>query len=329
MSDALLVSFRSICSLSRALQKLVLEHRNLKPDVAYKQPAIELQSIEIATDALEILARVLEMDSTNSAPIELVQNQIETSTLVSSSKNKQDIETFNEEVLSSSTPVEHPPIIFKEIVKDDPPITLFRKFLSDFEANYLISKAEGLWIPSLIGKAEDLDGLKDLEHPMEELKVSKSENRTSSSCVMDVDDPVVKLIVDRVAFVSGYHPEHVERLSLVICSALDVAVGHTFYHSIPYLSKYDILLYAILSAQLVGAILNSSNPQVRYEPGQYNRVHHDGVFRPRTVFIYLNDIAEDGEGETYFPRLGLKFTPTKAPRPSALLPPPLNLFLLF
>ena len=55
--------------------------------------------------------------------------------------------------------------------------------------------------------------------------------------------------------------------------------------------------------------------QVRYEPGQFNRVHHDGVFRPRTVFIYLNDLPDDDGGETYFPRLGIKFTPTQACSP--------------
>jgi hypothetical protein len=51
---------------------------------------------------------------------------------------------------------------------------------------------------------------------------------------------------------------------------------------------------------------------VRYEPGQFNRLHHDGVFRPRTVFVYLNDLPDDDDGETYFPRLGLKITPTQA-----------------
>lgn len=50
---------------------------------------------------------------------------------------------------------------------------------------------------------------------------------------------------------------------------------------------------------------------VRYAPGQFFNEHHDGRFRPKTVFIYLNDLPEDDDGETYFPKLGLKFVPRK------------------
>jgi len=50
---------------------------------------------------------------------------------------------------------------------------------------------------------------------------------------------------------------------------------------------------------------------VRYEPGQLFNEHHDGRFRPKTVFIYLNDIPEDDGGETYFPRLNVQFRPRK------------------
>ncbi len=75
------------------------------------------------------------------------------------------------------------------------------------------------------------------------LKEKTSANRTSYSCVLDTVDPVVNLIARRVAFVAGYPPSHVERLSMI-----------------------------------------------RYEPGQYFKLHHDGSFRPRTVFIYLNTV---------------------------------------
>jgi len=50
---------------------------------------------------------------------------------------------------------------------------------------------------------------------------------------------------------------------------------------------------------------------VRYKPGQFFNKHHDGRFRPKTLFLYLNDIPEGDGGETFFPRLGLKFTPRK------------------
>lgn len=50
---------------------------------------------------------------------------------------------------------------------------------------------------------------------------------------------------------------------------------------------------------------------VRYTPGQFFNKHHDGKFRPKTIFVYLNDLPDGDGGETFFPRLGLKFTPRK------------------
>ncbi|CAE7671737.1 P4H1 [Symbiodinium sp. CCMP2456] len=48
---------------------------------------------------------------------------------------------------------------------------------------------------------------------------------------------------------------------------------------------------------------------VRYSPGQFFNLHHDGPHRPKTVFVYLTDSPD--EGETYFPLLGMKFTPRR------------------
>jgi prolyl 4-hydroxylase len=50
---------------------------------------------------------------------------------------------------------------------------------------------------------------------------------------------------------------------------------------------------------------------VKYEPGQQYRPHHDGSARPITVFIYLSDLSDDAEGETYFPVLNKKVRPRK------------------
>merc|ERR1712032_129323 len=50
---------------------------------------------------------------------------------------------------------------------------------------------------------------------------------------------------------------------------------------------------------------------VKYEPGEFFKIHHDGKNRLRTVFIYLNDLPEGDEGETHFPNLGVKFTPRR------------------
>jgi prolyl 4-hydroxylase len=50
---------------------------------------------------------------------------------------------------------------------------------------------------------------------------------------------------------------------------------------------------------------------VRYEPGQEYKVHHDGIWRPATVFIYLNDVPVGKGGETFFPNLDVKIVPRK------------------
>jgi len=48
---------------------------------------------------------------------------------------------------------------------------------------------------------------------------------------------------------------------------------------------------------------------VRYAPGEFFAEHHDGKFRERTVFIYLNDLPDGDGGETLFRTLGLRFVP--------------------
>mmetsp|Transcript_27958 Transcript_27958/g.80087 ORF Transcript_27958/g.80087 Transcript_27958/m.80087 type:complete len:480 (-) Transcript_27958:464-1903(-) len=48
---------------------------------------------------------------------------------------------------------------------------------------------------------------------------------------------------------------------------------------------------------------------VRYAPGEHFNEHHDGKFRPRTVFVYLNELPEGDGGDTFFPHLGLSFVP--------------------
>lgn len=48
---------------------------------------------------------------------------------------------------------------------------------------------------------------------------------------------------------------------------------------------------------------------LRYESGEFFGQHHDGAFRPWTVFITLNDIPRGAGGETLFPALGLKIRP--------------------
>mmetsp|Transcript_58823 Transcript_58823/g.140251 ORF Transcript_58823/g.140251 Transcript_58823/m.140251 type:complete len:473 (+) Transcript_58823:96-1514(+) len=49
---------------------------------------------------------------------------------------------------------------------------------------------------------------------------------------------------------------------------------------------------------------------VRYAPGEFFSEHHDGRFRPKTIFVYLNELPDDDEGgDTVFARLGISFRP--------------------
>jgi len=50
---------------------------------------------------------------------------------------------------------------------------------------------------------------------------------------------------------------------------------------------------------------------VRYAPGQFFKKHHDGRFRPKTIFIYLNDLPDQDGGETEFIELGIKVVPRR------------------
>lgn len=66
-------------------------------------------------------------------------------------------------------------------------------------------------------------------------------------------------------------------------------------------------------SKLVGMSVNHLErlAMVRYEPGQQYKIHHDGIWRPMTAFIYLNDIPSGDEGETFFPNLDIKIMPRK------------------
>eukprot|EP00409_Alexandrium_fundyense_P006299 CAMPEP_0195045386 /NCGR_PEP_ID=MMETSP0347-20130606/15178_1 /TAXON_ID=2932 /ORGANISM="Alexandrium fundyense, Strain CCMP1719" /LENGTH=85 /DNA_ID=CAMNT_0040073187 /DNA_START=77 /DNA_END=331 /DNA_ORIENTATION=+ len=66
-------------------------------------------------------------------------------------------------------------------------------------------------------------------------------------------------------------------------------------------------------SRLAGIDIDYLEPlnMVRYTPGQLFKTHHDGRFRPKTVFIYLNDLPEGDGGETLFPELGLQIVPRR------------------
>ncbi|CAJ1396929.1 unnamed protein product [Effrenium voratum] len=66
-------------------------------------------------------------------------------------------------------------------------------------------------------------------------------------------------------------------------------------------------------ATLAGMDVKHLEPlnMVRYAPGQFFKEHHDGRFRPKTVFLYLNDVPPGEGGETMFPDLNVKIVPRR------------------
>jgi len=64
-------------------------------------------------------------------------------------------------------------------------------------------------------------------------------------------------------------------------------------------------------AAVAGTTIDYVEPLValRYEPGQFFKMHHDGAMRPSTVFVYLTGVDEGAGGTTSFPHLGFEVQP--------------------
>lgn len=91
-------------------------------------------------------------------------------------------------------------------------------------------------------------------------------------------------------------------------------VGETRTSDSVYLTfdeSYVVERIAARVAHVTGYSLEHVEPMValRYGPGQFFKMHHDGAMRPATVFIYLNGLDEDGGGQTSFPHLGFQVQP--------------------
>ena len=100
----------------------------------------------------------------------------------------------------------------KASVSEDPPIDMFFNFLNDAEISYILSKAEGLFRPSLTGVAPATVMDAATTNRTALLEERTSPTRTSFSCVLDPDDAVVRHISERVAYLAGFPASHVERL---------------------------------------------------------------------------------------------------------------------
>ena len=89
---------------------------------------------------------------------------------------------------------------------------MFFNFLNDAEISYILSKAEGLFRPSLTGVAPAAVMDAATTNRTALLEERTSPTRTSFSCVLDPDDAVVRHISERVAYLAGFPASHVERL---------------------------------------------------------------------------------------------------------------------
>jgi hypothetical protein len=158
------------------------------------------------------------------------------------------------------------------VVSKDPKMTVLPHFFSEAECDHLINLVEGSWMPSLVGQSTK-EALKEQELASVSQKSEQPENTVSHS---------------RTSWSCLLRPAQTS-----IVERLEHRLAHI--------------------AGLPGGVgqMESMN-MVRYAPGELFNEHHDGKFRPVTVFVYLNDLPEDDDrGDTFFPVLGLSFKPRK------------------
>lgn len=93
---------------------------------------------------------------------------------------------------------------FPTLVLEDPPVTVYSGFLSDYEVTHLLSLCEGLWKPSWV---RDIDANKTY---------IESETRSSSSHTLRRGDTqIVGQIERRVSELAGIDGAFLEKLSCV------------------------------------------------------------------------------------------------------------------
>mmetsp|Transcript_1126 Transcript_1126/g.2521 ORF Transcript_1126/g.2521 Transcript_1126/m.2521 type:complete len:273 (-) Transcript_1126:17-835(-) len=185
-----------------------------------------------------------------------------------------DVEPDNA-AFSDFKPIPAPDVIQKVQFHEQPPMWLMFDFMTSEEIDYLLAKAEPKWERAQVHRAVIRDPAKYRSY------VGGSSGKTS-----DVDTPFTATVGEsRTAFmcVLGMPDPIVDRIQARVSAVTGFPPEHV-------------------------EALNMA----RYEPGQYFKEHHDGSFRPVTVFVYLSDLAEDDEGgETVFPYIGKAIRPRK------------------
>mmetsp|Transcript_46333 Transcript_46333/g.107848 ORF Transcript_46333/g.107848 Transcript_46333/m.107848 type:complete len:266 (+) Transcript_46333:46-843(+) len=117
-----------------------------------------------------------------------------------------------------------------------------------------------------------------------------------------------KWVRSEVDFVAGGRPKHTTGTGQA-----NISDGHRTSSTCvidvaqtPIVQRVEERLADLVSMELINLEVLSL---VKYTPGQYFKEHHDGEYRPWTVFLYLNSLPPHDEGETHFMNIGLKVAP--------------------
>jgi len=158
------------------------------------------------------------------------------------------------------------------VVSSDPKMTVIPHFFSEDECDHLIQLVEGCWMPSLVGGSTSS-------------KVVEKEKLSDEDLQSSIQNTVGSTRTSWSCMLRYAQTEVVERLEHRVASIAGLP------HGVGQMERMNM---------------------VRYAPGEHFNEHHDGKFRPKTIFVYLNDLPDDAEkGDTFFPVLGFSFKPRR------------------
>jgi len=188
-----------------------------------------------------------------------------------------------------------PGTLTQYVVSKDPRMTVIPHFLSEAECDHLIQLVEGCWMPSLVGGAAaavaaKAKAMKENTEGYGGAAIEKKDDFEQKN----VNNTVSQTRTSWSCMLRYAQTDVVERIEHRVASIAALP------HGVEQLERFNM---------------------VRYAPGELFNEHHDGKFRPRTVFVYLNDMEDDGDegdpsnfkphGDTFFPVLGYSFKPRR------------------
>lgn len=174
-------------------------------------------------------------------------------------------------------------VVTKCIVHADPEMIMIPGFLSDAECDHLIGLSEGCWARS---------------------KVTIYSN-TYAFTSTDTEDGS-EVAPSDLTYVSDS----------MVCDSMDDPDRTSYSHCLRPMQTVVVDRIEQRLASLTGLPIECLErlAPVRYAPGEFFAEHHDGKTRPKTCLIYLNDLPNSrvlGDGDTYFPHLGISIVPRR------------------